>query len=529
MAGTDNNTIQDPPAGIAGSAAFEGMTRLHHLLDRQLVRRSGEPAVMDHDGRLLTNRDFAAVVERAAHALRAAGVLGGDRVMLVGENCVALAAFLLACSRIDAWAVPINARFAAAELDRFEAHCRPRALVYFSGISDEAEGHAERRSAPDVDLEGAGTSLRIVADQPGEPEPVVLDPARQVAVMLYTSGTTGQPKGVMLTHGNFLYAARQTAVFRGLTPEDHVYGVLPMSHVFGLTSVFLGTIAAGATVELLPRFDPAHLAAALATRVSVLPAVPTMHARLQVYLDSRGLECQAPRLRYLSSGGAPLDLRWRREVEARFGINLNNGYGLTESTAPIIVSRIEEPRPDASIGRPLEGSQGRIVGTDGRDLPSGEVGEVWLRGPGIMLGYYRDPETTAAVLNPDGWFKSGDLGFVGEDGAFFIVGRSKELIIRSGFNVYPGEVEAALTAHPAIGSAVVVGCQVVGDEQIVAFVTTVAGGAVEETVLRARLRDHLAAYKVPTRIVFVPSLPTAATGKVLRHKLAEEARRLFGD
>jgi long-chain acyl-CoA synthetase len=499
--------------------------RIHELVARHAAERPDALALIDHDGRRLTWREYAHAVDNAVAALREAGVRGGDRVVVVLENCVAVAAMLMAASRLDAWAVLVNARLSAPELDRIRAHCEPRALVFTDAVSPDATRHADRLDARHVEDPLFG-SVRIAGNLPCAPEPVEEDNAGQVAAMIYTSGTTGTPKGVMLTHANVLFIAVVSGATRALNAADLVYAVLPISHVFGLASTFLGTVNAGGALMLVPRFDPAHLARALAEGVTVFQGVPAMYAKLLEHLDRAGEALRAPRLRYMSAGGAPLDLDWKRRIEARFGTALNNGYGLTEAAPTVSQTRIDDPRQDDSVGPALPGVVIRIVDQQGRDVPEGDVGEVWVRGPNVMKGYYRDPAATAETVTPDGWLRTGDLGRREPDGALFLVGRSKELIIRSGFNVYPPEVEAAFNAHPEVVQSAVVGRRVSGNEEVIAFVELVPGAGADERALQAFAAERLAPYKRPQHLFVRDHLPASATGKITKHALTLLAQEL---
>jgi acyl-CoA synthetase (AMP-forming)/AMP-acid ligase II len=496
--------------------------RIHHMIDHWRQQRAEALAVTDHDGRRLSYANFGAAVDDAETMLRDAGVRGGDRVLIVNENCTATAAFLFACSRLDAWAVLLNARLAAPEVDRIRDHCGPRAMVFTHACSPDAAAHGVRLGAAETTSPQFGPVL-IAGHRDVTPEPVDDTPADQVAAMIYTSGTTGQPKGVMLTHQNVLYIAIVSGRNRALQAADRVYAVLPISHVFGLAATVLGTFHAGGEVVMVPRFNAGHLADALADGVTVFQGVPAMYAKLLEHLERHGRALKAPRLRYMSSGGAPLDIDWKRRIEARFGLTLNNGYGLTEASPTIAQTLIHSPRDDDSIGPPLEGLETRIVGPEGQDMPQGTVGDLWVRGPTIMKGYYRAPQATRAAVTEDGWLKTGDLCRQDESGALFLVGRSKELIIRSGFNVYPPEVETALNAHPDVTLSAVVGRRVPGNEEVIAFVETSPGSTVDEDALSAFVAEKLAAYKRPQRIFIVDALPASATGKIQKHLLARLA------
>ncbi|MFZ4530999.1 MAG: class I adenylate-forming enzyme family protein [Alsobacter sp.] len=517
------------PGGLAGEEAVDPATlpaRIHLLVAEQAAARPQACAFVDHDGRRFSWSQTEAAVDAATQRLQSAGVGPGDRVMVVQENCVAAVAVLMAASRLDAWAVPLNARLAAPEIAAIRNHCAPRAIVFTTGVSAHAGAHASTSGAGEADDPAYG-SLAIVGQLPGEPSAVEADGRRQVAALLYTSGTTGQPKGVMLTHANLLYIALVSGRIRALAATDRVYGVLPVSHIFGLASTMLGSIAAGARFELVPRFDPSHLATALASGITVLQGVPPMFAQLLDHLDGLGEPLAAPALRYLSSGGAPLDIDWKRRMEARFGVALNNGYGLTENAPTVAQTRIDRKRDDDSVGWPLPGVAVRVVGPNGEDIRGGEVGELWVRGPTVMAGYYRDPAASAAVLTGEGWLRTGDLGRRDPDGALFLVGRSKELIIRSGFNVYPPDVEAALNAHPDVVQAAVVGRAVKGNEEILAFVELTPGSQLTRAALADFAATRLAAYKRPQHLFVLDRIPATSTGKLRKHVLAALADGLI--
>jgi acyl-CoA synthetase (AMP-forming)/AMP-acid ligase II len=254
-----------------------------------------------------------------------------------------------------------------------------------------------------------------------------------------------------------------------------------------------------------------------------------MYAKLLEYLEQKGRDLKAPTLRYMSSGGAPLDIDWKRRIEKRFGTALNNGYGLTEASPTVSQTLIHARRDDDSIGPALPWVEVRFVDpTSGQDVASGEPGELWVRGPNIMKGYYRDPAATATAVTADGWLKTGDLCRRDPDGALFLVGRCKELIIRSGFNVYPPEVETALNAHPLVTHCAVVGRTVPGNEEVIAFVEIIPGATLSEEDLKSFVHDRLAPYKRPQRIFIVSSMPASATGKIQKHHLVAIAERMCG-
>ena len=355
------------------------------------------------------------------------------------------------------------------------------------------------------------------------PEPVETDRSRQVAALLYTSGTTGNPKGVVLTHRNLLFSAKVVGAQR--EPTDKAYCVLPISHIVGYSNILIASLMAGATVQLVPRFDPAALVSAIVNDgITLIFGVPAMYQRLLEYKAVAGIE-ELPRgkLRRLAVAGAPLDVTLKSKIEAEFGLPLGNGYGITECAPGIAVVHAETPRNDDAVGSLIIGIEARLVGPRGRTVAPGEVGELHVRGPNIMRGYYRAPEATAAVIDADGWFNTGDLARFDGD-ILYIVGRTKELIIRSGFNVYPPEVEAVLNEHPAVVQSAVIGRPVPGNEEVVAYVQLLPGSIATPADLMAHAARLLAPYRRPFEIIVLDTLPAGSTGKILKHRLADAAR-----
>ena len=462
-----------------------------------------------------------AEVEALAGLFEARGVRPGDRVMILMENSLAGAVAILAAARLKAWAVPLNARLSAREVDAIRDHCRPRLLLYTAGVSPQAAEHAARHGAlqpPKLAALGALLSETLETDS----EPVSEDPATQVAALIYTTGTTGAPKGVMLTHDNLMFIAGRSSRQRGVNAGDRIYVVLPLSHVFGLSSVLLGSLYQGARLDFVPRFDPRAVARALAEDgITVFQGVPQMYARLMPLAEERGGALPAPGLRYISAGGAPLEPGLKRQVEALWSLPLHNGYGLTETSPTISTTEPERPASDDSTGPPLPDVEIRIAGPEGAALPTGEVGEIWARGRLVMKGYYRDPEQTAAAVTPAGWFRTGDLGRLTGDGELYVVGRLKELIIRSGFNVYPPEVEAVVADHPDVALAAVLGRKLAGNEEVVAFVQPMPRRDLDLDALRSFVEPQLAPYKRPSDYVILEELPASSTGKLLKHKLRD--------
>ena len=438
------------------------------------------------DGGSLT---WAALDLRAggvARSLAARGVAPGDRLALSLPNGWPFVAALLGGLKLGVTVVPLNPLLTAEERARILAHLRPRLVV------DEV---------------GTEEAPRASGAAPGP------------ALILYTSGSTGEPKGALLSHAATAFSSRSWAgPVMALTPEDRVLAVLPFSHSYGLNGALLAPLLAGATVVLLERFSPEEVLSAIARhRVTVFPGVATMFRRV---LDASALaSADLSSLRLALSGAAPCPWELSQEWRRRTGVRILRGYGMTELFRPIsYVAGDPTDLPDA-IGRPVPGVEVRVVDEAGQALPAGEVGELWIKSPAAMDGYLDAPEATRAVLE-DGWFKTGDLVTVSPETFVRIEGRRRELILRGGYSVFPGEVETALLTHPAVSEAAVIGvAHAELGEEVVAFATLRAGATARPDELIAHCRERLAAYKYPRQVVIVDQLPKGATGKVLKSRL----------
>lgn len=518
-----------PDEFIAGRWASEMIAALpRRVCDpvRAWAERTPDAPALFEAGACWSYAELAEAVAATRARLLEWGVRPGDRIMVVNENSRALACLFLAASELDVWVAIINARLADDEIDTIAAHCEPVREFYTVAVSSDAARHAERRGAETVADPWLG-EVAVTPHREAEARPVHESGAEQVAALIYTSGTTGVPKGVMLSHRGLSYVAAVSGALRDIKPGARLYGVLPASHVYGLASVLLGSLHNGACLHMVPRFDPAETYRALAKDgITVLQGVPAMYARLLEYMETQGLSLHAPHLSYMSVGGAPLDLGLKQRVEAATGLTLHNGYGLTESSPTISQTRIEAPRSDCSVGKILPGLEARVVTVDGDDAQPGEIGELWVRGPSIMLGYFKNPEATAATVDPEGWLNTGDLATLDDGGYLTIAGRSKELIIRSGFNVYPPDVEAVLNQHPEVTLSAVVGRTVPGNEEVVAYIQPVPGSKVTVEDIRQFAKERLAGYKRPSHIILMESLPATATGKILKGKLKQAAQLL---
>ena len=397
---------------------------------------------------------------------------------------------------------------------------RRQGVVRDAGL--RRRGHRRRRRGW---ARGAGSSTTpaswpLVADLPGQGSPVERGDD-DVAVILHTSGTTGKPKGAMLTHGNLGRNAEvsvRTLVETG--PDDVVMGCLPLFHVFGLTCGLNGAVLAGAMLTLIPRFDPRKALEVIERDgVTVFEGVPTMYSALLSVADEAAPEATRS-LRTCVSGGAALPVQVLADFEKAFGCTVLEGYGLSESSPAAAFNHPNRPRKAGSIGTPIHGVEMRVVDLDGVEVPQGETGEIQIRGHNVMKGYWNLPDATKATITADGWLNTGDVGRVDEDGYFYIVDRTKDMIIRGGYNVYPREIEEVLYEHPAVAEAAVIGIphDSLGEEVGAAVALKKDAEATPEE-LRDYVKARVAAYKYPRQVWLVDALPKGPTGKVQKRDI----------
>ncbi|WP_310620162.1 class I adenylate-forming enzyme family protein [Flexibacterium corallicola] len=490
------------------------MSLIHEYLSPMVEKHPDHIAFIDFDKTEHSFKFFEKGVQEAIQSLKEQGAQAGDRVIVLGENSSIYAAYVIACSFMKCWAIPLNARMTPGEVSKIVEHATPRVLVVTLDASPDADKHVKEFGTH----EHTTCLGRVGIATPFEsnPEPVSDDGREQVFVMMYTTGTTGTPKGVMLTHENLLSTTSWSVDRRELTPKDKIYSILPISHVAGVTTGFLPTLLSGATCWFVNRFNPADTWDALHSGVSILQGIPQLHAAMVHYGNSQGkAKLESPSLRYVSSGAAPLDLPSKKLYEDFYDLNMRNGYGLTETASGISGSNYEKGSPDISVGAPIPIVEVKIAGANDEG-----IGEIIARGPNIMKGYYRNPEATSAAFDEEGYFHTGDLGRLDEQGNLHVVGRSKELIIHSGFNVYPPEVEGMINDHPDVLHCAVVGHKTENsNEEVIAYVTLKPGRACSEEEIKGFLKNKLTAYKRPSRIIFADYLPMASSGKILKHKL----------
>jgi long-chain acyl-CoA synthetase len=458
---------------------------------------------------------------RVAGLLGERGVKPGDRVGVMLPNVAEFAAIYYGLLRAGGVVVPMNPLLKAREVAYYLSDSGARLVFAWHGVADEARGGAAQADAEPVVVDPASFGDRLSSAIP-EDGVAERDDA-DTAVILYTSGTTGRPKGAELTHANL---ASNTEVMctdlEQLSSDDVIFGGLPLFHAFGQTCTLNTAVAAGACLTLLPRFVPGQALQILAGhRVTVFAGVPTMYVAL---LQEPGREgCDVSALRLCVSGGAAMPVEVLRGFEQAFGCQVLEGYGLSETSPVASFNHPGRPRKPGSIGTPIRGVQMRVVDEQGNEVPQGETGEIVIRGNNVMKGYWRRPDETAKAI-PDGWFRTGDIGRVDDDGYFMIVDRKKDLIIRGGYNVYPREIEEVLYEHPAVAEAAVIGLPDPNlGEEVGAAVALKPGAAATAAELRDHCRSQVAAYKYPRKVWIVDALPKGATGKILKREIEPPA------
>jgi long-chain acyl-CoA synthetase len=471
-----------------------------------------------------TYGELRSQVERLRGGLAAQGVGIGDRVAIVCGNNRYFVISYFAIVGLGAVAVPLNPASPAPELQAELSAVEPVAVVI--GPAAQAGWAGVDRAAVAsirfvVTVEGSGGpdgGHDLVDLLSSEPHPVVDVEPGHLAALLFTSGTAGPPRAAMLSHGNLISNIEQSLSAADRTRVgDVVYGVLPLFHIFGLNVVLGATLHAGATLLLVQRFDPATAVESIVGRqVTVVPGAPPMWVAFS-HFDELPADAFAS-VRLALSGASRLSPAVADRFRERFGVEIHEGYGLTEAS-PVVTSSIGCDCRPGSVGRVLAGMDVRLVGDDGADVPVGDAGEIWVRGDNVFLGYWQDQEATERVLS-DGWLRTGDIATVDDDGYVYLVDRAKDLIIVSGFNVFPAEVEAVLASHPAVAEVAVLGVpHPHHGEAVKAYVVLAAGASVDEDALIDHCLDRLARYKCPTKVLFVDLLPRNAAGKLLRREL----------
>jgi long-chain acyl-CoA synthetase len=456
---------------------------------------------------------------RFATILSGRGVKAGDRVAMIMPNVAYFPIVYYAILRIGAIAVPMNPLLKAGEISFVWNDCGVKVAVVFPLFAEEATkagsvtGTEMIITVPGVfDAELAQTeSTEQVADQTG----------KETAVILYTSGTTGQPKGAELTHANLSSNVRTTIeTLLPMGPGDVIFGGLPLFHSFGQTVGLNAAMAGGACLTLLPRFDPVQALSIIANdRVTGFLGVPTMYMGLLAVKNRERFDTSS--LRMAVSGGASLPVEVLRGVEQAFGFRLLEGYGLSATSPVASFNHPDRPSKHGSVGTPIRGVEFGLRDENDREVAEGEIGEIVIRGENVMKGYWNQPEATAEAMR-GGWFHSGDLARRDEDGFYFIVDRKKDMIIRNGYKVFPREVEEILYAHPAVAEAAVFAVpDAMCGEEVAALVTLKEGASASDDELRDYVKGQIAAYKYPRIVRFGP-IPKGPTGKILKREIKFE-------
>ncbi|HEX9937191.1 MAG TPA: long-chain fatty acid--CoA ligase [Longimicrobium sp.] len=480
------------------------------------------PAI-EFEGRTISYAELEAMAGRAAHGLQVLGVEHGDRVGLFLPNVPAFAVAYLAAQKLGAVAVSLNALLKTGELRHLLADSGAAVVLTTAALLPElAPLRGELPSLRElVVCEGDAPGERTLADLCAGGNDTFR--AREMerddpAAILYTSGTTGKQKGAVLTHGNVVSNYHATCHCVGSRPGDRHALFLPLFHCFGQNFILNAALSSGGTVLLHRRFDPETTPGLLRDQgMTHLYAVPTIY----IYLLNAGLRPDdLPELRYCFSAAATMPVEVARRWQQTFGLAVHEGYGLTE-TSPFAAYNHEYVHRPGSIGTPIENVEMKVVDADDREVADGEWGEICIRGPNVMPGYFNRPAESAEALR-GGWFHSGDVGYRDADGFYYLVDRVKDMINCAGFKVWPREVEEVLYAHPAVKECAVVGlADEAKGETVAAFVVPQGGASLTADQVEAFCRERMASYKVPRRIELVDAIPKSPTGKILKRVLRE--------
>jgi long-chain acyl-CoA synthetase len=454
---------------------------------------------------------------RVAGLLKSKGIEPGDRVGIMLPNVPHFPVAFYGALRAGAVVVPMNVLLKPREVGFYLKDPEAKLVFAWHDFAEAAETGASEAGAEVIPVK-PGEFEQMLFEQDADHD-IADRSGDDTAVILYTSGTTGTPKGAELTHDN-LNGNVETilSTLIEMKPDDVVLGALPFFHVFGLTCGLNSTIKAGGTLTLIPRFDPDHaLEIIQRDKVTIFEGVPTMYVAM--LHSPKADSADASSLRLCVSGGSAMPGEVLRAFEEKFGCKILEGYGLSETSPVASFNHPDRERKVGSIGTPIAGVEMKVVDEDDNELPRGEVGEIVIKGPNVMKGYWRKPDETEKAIK-DGWFHTGDMAKVDEEGYFFIVDRKKEMILRGGYNVYPREIEEVLYEHPAVAEAAVVA--VPDDkmgEEVGAAIVLKQGEDVSADDLRAFVKEQVASYKYPRKIWFVEELPKGPTGKILKREV----------
>ncbi|MEO7069595.1 MAG: long-chain fatty acid--CoA ligase [Nostocoides sp.] len=491
-------------------------------LATNLIRTAGrlpDKAAITIEGQSVSYAALLGLASQAAGNLRKAGLQPGDRVGLILPNVPAYPVLFFGTLLAGGIVVPMNPLLKAGEIDFHFSDSGARFAFVWPDFVAEAQAGAQNQGTQVIECGPMGPKPGAFVE---DGAPITVPEGRaddDTCVILYTSGTTGRPKGAELTHSNLnLNARRCVEDIQQMTEDDVVMGCLPLFHVFGLVVGLQAAVIAGASLALIPRFDPAKAIHVIGSQgVTIMQGVPTMYAALLNHPDGDGLD--ASRLRLCASGGSAMPHEVQSGFEKKFDCIILEGYGLSETSPVVSFNMPDRERKPGTIGVAIPGCEMRLEDADGKVVGVSEIGEIAIKGDNVMKGYWRNPEATAEAIR-DGWFHTGDLATVDEEGYYTIVDRKKDLIIRGGFNVYPREVEELLYTHPDVIEAAVVGVpDPLYGEEIGAAIAFRPGATASLDDVKAWAKERIAAYKYPRHLWQVDELPKGPTGKILRREV----------
>jgi len=490
-------------------------------LERAARHFPDKPAII-FETQTLSYADLQRQVDATAHGLLHLGVEPGDRVLLLLPNIPRFAVVFLAIQKVGAVAVSANVMLTGEELQYLVDDSGARVLFTVAALAQSWRPLRDRMQVVVCEGEESGSvRLEDIATEPAPFKARDMWPEDPAAI-LYTSGTTGKQKGATLSHGNLVSNTYATVHTEGITSEDRLMLFLPLFHVFGQNAIMNSAFAGAAAVVMQRRYDPNETLRVIEReRVTMFFAVPTIY----IGMLNAGIAAERLRsIRYYFSAAATMPVEIAERWKATYGRPIVEGYGLTETSPFASYNHVWHHRPGA-VGTPIENVEIKILDPEDREVTSETWGEICIKGPNVMLGYWNRPEETAQAIR-NGWFHSGDIGYMDQDGYIFIVDRVKDMINAAGFKIWPREVEEVLFQHPAIKECAVVGLADAEKGEIpAAYLVLRQDASLTIEDFDAYCRHHLAAYKVPRRVEFVESLPKNATGKILKRVLRDEANR----
>ncbi|MBV7316566.1 long-chain-fatty-acid--CoA ligase [Shewanella sp. NIFS-20-20] len=535
-----NETSKPQACEPALSCAHDEPLNLADYLVATAAKMPQKTAII-YEQQAISYGELDRMSNQVANGLTALGVGAGDKVALCCPNVPEFAAVYYGILKVAAVVVPFNVLLKANEIQYHLTDSQAKVLICHEGnsqlpLASSARTAFEqvdtcqqlvmiRKDSPQAGMSDGTPTIQSWFSEQSQQQHITATHANDTAVILYTSGTTGQPKGAELSHANVVNNALCAQQFSRLTPDDVSLITLPLFHTFGQSVQMNASVLTGATMVLVPRFEPGLILSLMAQhQVSVFAGVPTMYIGMLAYIHQHQLPVAniASHLNIAMSGGASLPVEVLQQFKHTFGVPILEGYGISETSAVTSFSHLECPQIPGSVGQPIAGVMMKIVDDNRQEVALGELGEVAIKGHNVMKGYINRPQATAEAIDSDGWFYSGDIGRRDELGNFYIVDRKKEMIIRGGYNVYPREIEEVLMRHDKVAMVAVVGvADAVFGEDIKAYVVAIDDYH-DEAELSAWCKQQLADYKYPRQIEFRPQLPMSATGKILKKVLKAE-------